>query len=106
MGSIYRQKRSRFWWIKYYRNGRPCRESSGSEKESDARRLLRLREGDVERGVAIAPRVGRITVDEAATDVVNDYRVNGKRSLPDLERRLRKHVLPYFGGQRLATITT
>jgi integrase len=105
MGSIYRQKQSKFWWIKYYRNGRPYRESTGSDRESDARRLLRLREGDIERGVAIAPRVGRITVEEAAADLLNDYRVNGKRSLPDLERRLRKHVLLHFGGQRLATIT-
>src|SRR5712692_8030799 len=106
MGSIYRQKKSKFWWIKYYRNGRPCRESSGSERESDARRLLRLREGDLERGIAISPRIGRLTVDEAAADLVNDYRVNGKRSLPDLERRLRKHLLPFFGGRRLASITT
>ena len=106
MGSVYRQKRSKFWWIKYSRAGRPCRESSGSERESDAKRLLRLREGDLERGVAISPRVGRLTVDEAAADLVNDYQVNGKRSLPDLERRLRKHLLPFFSGRRLASLTT
>lgn len=106
MGSIYRQKKSKYWWIKYYRNGRPCRESSASERESDARCLLRLRGGDLERGIAISPRVGRLTVDEAATDLVNDYRVNGKWSLPDLERRLQKHLLPFFGGRRLASLTT
>jgi hypothetical protein len=106
MGSTYLQKKSKFWWIKYYRNGRPCRESSGSERESDAKRLLRLHEGDLERGIAISPRVGRLTVDEAAADLVNDYRVNGQRSLSDLERRLRKHVLPFFGGRRLASLTT
>src|SRR5262249_44138342 len=99
-------KRSRFWWIKYYRDGRPYRESAGSERESDARRLLRLREGDLERGVAVAPRIGRITVEEAAADLVNDYRVNGKRSVIDVQARLRKHLLPFFGGRRLASITT
>src|SRR6516225_9709009 len=106
MGSIYRQKESKFWWIKYYRNGRPYRESTGSDRESDARRLLRLREGDIERGVAVSPRVGRVTVEEAAADVLNDYRVNGRRSLDDVERRLRRHLLPFFCGRRLASIAT
>src|ERR1700681_23369 len=35
MGSIYRQKNSKKWWIKYYVNGRPHRESSQSEKETE-----------------------------------------------------------------------
>ena len=51
--------------------------------------LLRLREGDIERGVAITAKVGRIRFDEAASDVVNDYRTNRKRSLDDVERRIR-----------------
>ncbi len=107
MGSIYRQKASKFWWIKYYRDGRPYRESSGSQREADARRLLRLREGDIERGGGpVTPRSRKITVEEAAADLLNDYRVNGKRSYPELERRLRLHLLPFFRGRRLASITT
>lgn len=43
MGTVY--QRGRIWWIKYYRNGTPYRESTQSAKESDAKRLLRLREG-------------------------------------------------------------
>jgi len=39
------------WWIKYYRNGKPVRESSESTKETEAKKLLRLREGDVAKGV-------------------------------------------------------
>ena len=55
MGSIYRRtvvdeesgKRVEIgpFWIKYYRNGRPFRESAHSEKITDAKRLLALREG-------------------------------------------------------------
>ena len=87
-------------------NGRPHRESSQSEKETEARRLLRLREGDIERGVPVTPRVGRIRFEEAAADVINDYRTNGKRSLDDVERRIEKHLKPVFGRRRMATITT
>jgi hypothetical protein len=38
--------------------------------------------------------------------MVNDYKVNGKRSLDDLEMRLELHVLPVFGSRRASSITT
>lgn len=44
--------------------------------------------------------------DKAATDVVTDYTVNGKRSKAELERRIKLHVTPAFGGRRLSAITT
>ena len=91
--------------FKYYRNGRPMRESSGSEKEGDARQLLRLREGDIARGVPVTPKLGRITIDELIEDVLNDYRMNGRRSSEDLKFRS-KHLLPFFGGRKAADITT
>ena len=115
MGSVYKKEwkskngatvEGRVWWIQYYRNGLAQRESSVSKKESDARRLLKRREGDVARGVPITPKVGRIKFEKLAADVVNDYKINGKRSLRDLEARLRLHVLPYFGHQRAANIGT
>jgi len=104
MGQL--RKRGNTWWIRYYRNGKRYEESSGSTKESDARTLLRQREGDVAKGVPVAPTVGRIRFEEAATDLLNDYRSNGKRTLDDLERRVDKHLRPYFEGRRLAAITT
>src|ERR1043166_3116961 len=88
--------RGNVWWVKYYRNGRPLRESSGSEKESEAKRLLRLREGDIARGVPVTPKMGRVKVDELAQDTITNYRINHKRSLSHIERRFRKHVLPFF----------
>ena len=54
MGMLY--KRGAVWWIKYYRNGHGMRESSHSTKEGDARRLLKLREGDIEHGLPVAYR--------------------------------------------------
>jgi integrase len=104
MGEL--KRRGQIWWIRYYKNGRRYEESCGSTKESDAKSLLRLREGDIERGVAITPKVGRIRFDEAARDVVNDYRTNRKRSLDDVERRIEMHLKPFFGNRRMASITT
>jgi integrase len=104
MGEL--KRRGQIWWIRYYKNGRRHEESSGSTKEGEAKSLLRLREGDIERGVAITPKVGRIRFDEAVADVLNDYRTNRKRSLDDVERRIEKHLKPFFGNRRMASVTT
>ena len=103
MGSIY--KRGEVYWIKYYRAGKPYRESSHSEKESEAKRLLKLREGHIAEGKFLGLKVERIRFEELAEDVVNDYKVNAKRSL----RRIRQclnHLLDYFEGIRAVEITT
>src|SRR5437899_5328958 len=104
MGTLY--KRGAVWWIKYYQNGRGMRESSHSTKEGDARRLLKLREGDIEHGLPVDPKLNRIRFEEAAKDLKTEYAVNGRRSADELERRIRLHLAPHFGGRRLATITT
>jgi hypothetical protein len=104
MGMLY--KRGAVWWIKYYRNGRGMRESSHSTKEGDARRLLKLREGDIEHGLPVDPKLNRIRFDEAAEDLKTEYAVNGRRSADELERRIRLHLMPHFAGRRLAAIAT
>ncbi len=104
MGEI--RQRGRIWWVRYYRDGRRYEESSGSEKKGAAIRLLKLREGDSARGVPVTPKIGRLRFEEAAADVVADYKTNGKRSQSHVERRIEKHLKPFFGGRRMASITT
>jgi integrase len=104
MGSVYR--RGQTYWIKYYRNGQPMRESSHSDKEGDARTTLKLREGAIAKGEPVSPKMGRVTFADAADDLINDYKVNGKRSLDTVRRRLRLHLTPFFGNRRLADMTT
>jgi hypothetical protein len=104
MGSL--RKRGGVWWIRYYRNGKRYEESAHTDKEKKARSVLRLREGDVEKGVPVSPAIGRLTFDDAAKDVLNDYRINKKSSLDGVERRIEKHLTPFFGGRRMVTLTT
>ena len=103
MGTLYR--RGTIWWLQYRQHGKLMRESSGSPKERVAKRMLKLREGDVEHGIPIVPTRDRITFDDAAEDLLNDYRTNGKRSLKVCERRVKKHLAPFFRGRLLANIT-
>ena len=102
MGSIY--QRGKIYWIKYYRNGKPYRESSHSDKEGDARQLLRKREGDIVSGTFRGLRVERIKFDELAEDLVTDYRVNGRKSADRLEHSL-KHLKSCFSGVNVRSIT-
>jgi integrase len=103
MGSIF--KRGNVFWIKYYRAGKPYRESTKSEKETDAKRLLKLREGQVAENRFPGLRVEKIRYEELAQDFLNDYRVNGRRSINRAERSL-KHLKAFFEGVRAIDITT
>jgi integrase len=105
MGTVYSRKQSPYLWIKYYQHGRPVRESTGTKNEVVARRMLRAREGDVERGIPIDPKVGLVTFHEASVDMLNDYKANRKRTYVDAKRRINKHLAPFFGNKRLSSIT-
>jgi integrase len=56
--------------------------------------------------VPITAKIHRFRFEEAATDLITEYRVNKRRSLDELERRIEKHLKPFFGGRRMAAITT
>ena len=101
MGSVY--KRGNIWWIKYYVNGRPVRESTGTEKETEARRLLKEREGRVAIGQPMLRRIDRITYEEAEQDLRQHYQTTGSRDLKEAEHRL-KHLRHFFVGRRLVAI--
>lgn len=48
----------------------------------------------------------RLTFRAAVRDVLDDYRINRRRSLPDVERHVRLHLDPFFGRHPMAAITT
>jgi integrase len=104
MGQL--RKRGDVWWVRYYRNGKREEESSHSDKKEVARDLLRRREGAIADGVPVTAKINRFRFDDAAADLINEYKVNKRRSLDELERRIEKHLMPCFGGRRMASITT
>jgi integrase len=99
-------RQSNIFWIKYYRNGKAERENAHTADFTAAKRLLQSREGDVARGIPVSAQLGRVKIDELTEDVVTNYKINQKKSLDDVERRLRLHISPFFGGRRAVSITT
>ena len=103
MGMIY--KRGKTYWIKYYRNGKPYRESTRSKKEADAKRLLKKREGEISGGKLPGIYFDRVRFDELAEDFLRDYRVNQKKSLVRAQESV-NHLKETFEGVRVTDITT
>jgi hypothetical protein len=101
MGTLYR--RGNIWWVKYYANGRSMRESTGTEKETEARRFLKEREGRVAMGQPMLRRADRIPYEEVARDLRQHYQTTGSRNLEEAEYRL-KHLDAFFAGRRVSTI--
>jgi integrase len=83
MGSIY--KRGETYWIKYYKNGKPYRETTKSEKEADAKRLLKKREGEIANGKLPGVYFDKVTFDELVELLLADYRNNNRKSMMRIE---------------------
>ena len=103
MGYLYKPRRCQIWWMKYYVNGRPIRQSTGTTKEPVARRTLKEHEGRVATGQPANPRVDHIRYDEVAADLYRHYAATGERKLWEVQDRL-NHLTPFFTGRRIAAI--
>jgi hypothetical protein len=78
----------KIWWVKYYVNGKSIRESTETEKETEARRFLKDREGSAAKGQPVLPQVERILHEEAAEDLRTHYKTTGERDLTEAGWRL------------------
>lgn len=98
-------KRGSIWWIGYYHRGKERRESPASDRESEARKLLKKRLGEIGRGVLVGPVSEKITFNDLAEVLETDYKINNKRSLSSAKLSIR-HLRLFFGFDRALDITT
>jgi integrase len=132
--TIFKPKGSRFYWIAYVSGGKRHYEGTKSEKKGDAQTLLTDRLGDVGKGIAVTPKMGKKTLAQGLKAVINDLFMNGRKSVMcdrckksccgeeghtnSIQRQIDKHILfhpatpdtpegGYFRSERLmSTITT
>jgi integrase len=105
-GGLFRQKTSSIWWIKYYKDGKPHRESTGTSNKTKAGRKLEKRLAEINTGTFVEPEIDRITIENLSEDFLRDYKINGKSSYPDAESRWRLHLQPFFGSLRIKQVTS
>lgn len=85
-------------------NGRRVRESTGTDNEKKAAKMLAAKETDRDRGLPVAAGIGKIRWKDAVDLIRADYANNDHTSWANQARRIRLHLAPIFGGQRLAEI--
>jgi len=104
-GTVYR--RGKTYWLAYFdQNGTRIFESARTADKAEARRVLQAKLGQIAEGRFTGPAADRVTFDDLAEGLLKDYEVNGKKSLPDTEARVRLHLRPFFGGKRAHAITS
>ena len=74
--------------------------------KTDAQQALRPAVGDQIRGDWIAPRAGRLTFHEYATEWLETRQAIRRRTRELYESLLRNHIVPTFGDVAVGSITT
>ena len=98
-------KTTETWFIEYQAGGKQVREATGTTDERVAQALLKKRLGELGTHTYVGPSVDKVTFDALAQLVVDDYKVNGKKSGDRLEFSL-KHLRTAFAGRKATTLTT
>lgn len=98
-GSIYKPKyrdkdknlvESQVYWVKYYKGGKPLRESTQTTEYDEAVTFLASRVADVTKGKTPNIKLNRVKFDDLCEDLFTDYRINGKRA--SIEPRSALHI--------------
>jgi integrase len=89
-------QRGDVWWIDYSYRGTRHRESSESTKKKDATNLLKKRLGEMGSGKFIGQDAERVTLDDLAQMIVDDYAVNARKSAHNINAAL-GYLRAFFG---------
>ncbi len=105
-GSIFRPKyrdkdgnlvESMVYWVKYYKGGKPLRESTKTTDYDEAVAFLADRMADVTKGKTHNIQLNRVKFNDLSDDFLRDYRINGKRSIERAEISV-THLKDFFGN--------
>ena len=117
-GSVYQKsytdrqgqtRKTTTWYLKYYVSGpsRPIDVSTGTDDYDQAVAMLRQKVArSAARGYKYTADVDRVTVDQLLDLVIEDYQLNKRDTTYDTEKRIDKHLRPFFGDKRAIEIGT
>lgn len=91
------------WWVEFWNNGRQHRESAGTTSRSKATALLKQRNAEITDGRFVANET-KLAFDALKEMLVNDYKINGKRSLSTVLYYL-ETLTKFFGLDRAVALT-
>jgi integrase len=83
-GGLFKMKGSRMWYGQWYQNGKPVRVSLKTDVKEEAKRLLRRKMGDAERGAAPENETRKLRYGNLRQALLDDYTRRGNKSLQTL----------------------
>lgn len=107
-GSIYQQKGSKNWWIKFYVPGQkePIRESAKTDNWDRADQQLKTRMAEVATGRFAGLEPERIKIKDLLEYLIEDYENNDRGILKQAKLRVNVHLLPFFGAMKATDVGT
>jgi len=92
---LYKQKNSKFYWMRYTENGRLVRKSTKCVKMDEAKDVVKLERDKWKRRIGIGVR-DPISLNDLIQEVEKDYGLNGKKSA-DRIKYGKKHLVRILG---------
>ena len=105
MGCIFKPKGTKYFYVKYYRNGKPYIESSKSVIKADAKRILALREGQIQEGRFHGLKVLKTSISDLLKLIIRKSEEDKLPSLTD-RRHYVKLLEEHFGATKAANLAT
>jgi len=105
-GCVFKRPDSAVFWLKYSKNGKPYRESSGFTDRQKAEKRLKIRLSEITAGTFIGPQAEKIKVAELAEDFLREYRINERKSIDDATARWNLHLEPFFGARKAIDVSS
>lgn len=102
-GSLFLRPGSPYIQLKIVLNNKVHKESTKTRDWNEAERILRERLGQLDHG--ILPGSRNVKFSDLARDMEDDYMLKKHKSLKDLQSRMKRHILPHFGGRKAVEIT-
>lgn len=98
-------KRNSVWWMSFTHNGGHYRRSTETGDKKLATRIFDKLKGEIAEGRHYGLFVERVMFEDLKTDLVNDYKLNSRKSLDRAELSV-KHLGSFFDGMKVKEITS
>lgn len=94
------------WYLKYYVNGKPKDVSSGTSDYDEALAMLRQRMAQTAQQPEYTDHPERVRMSQLFDMLLEDYRMHGRHSTYDVERKIEKRLRPFFGKMKAQSVTS
>ncbi|MGA3207978.1 MAG: tyrosine-type recombinase/integrase [Syntrophales bacterium] len=98
-------RRGSVWWMSFNYNGQQIRRSTETTDKKLAQRIFDKLKGEFAGGRHYGLDYDKVSFEDLKMDLVNDYKLNSRKSLDRAEWSL-KHLCSFFSGMRITDITS